>query len=95
MLKILLALMITLLLSGPTVCMRFFNFLSECTKWAKVIEDLLNDISSSISIIEIHNEMEKHEKFGFIRLFTGFLKMVGYDPRILVAISAANTGIDN
>ena len=39
--------------------------------------------------------MDKSEKFGFIKLFTGFLWMAGYDPRVLVATSAANTGIDN
>ena len=27
--------------------------------------------------------MDKHEKFGFIKLFTGFLRIVGYDPRVL------------
>ena len=73
----------------------FFNFVSECAKWAEIIEDLLNDIFSSISVIQINGEMDKHEKFGFIKLFTGFLQMVGYDPRVLIATSADNTGIDN
>ena len=73
----------------------FVNFVSECAKWAKVVEDLLNDIFSSISVVQINSEMDRHEKNGSIKLSTGFLKMVGYNPRVLVATSAVNTGIDN
>ena len=46
-------------------------------------------------MIQINEEMDKDEKFGSIKLFTGFLQMVGYDPSVFVATSAANTGIDN
>ena len=71
------------------------NFISECTKWGKVVEGMLNDIFSSVSVIQIKGEMDKHGKCSFIKLSTGFLKMVGYDPHALFATSAANTGIDN
>ena len=64
---------------------------SECAKWAKIIEDLLSDIFSPVSVEQINGEMDKHEKFGFITLFTDFLRMVGYDPCVLVVTSAANT----
>ena len=43
----------------------------------------------------MNGEMDKHEKFGFIKLFTGFLWMVGYDQRVLVVTSVTNTGIGN
>ena len=76
------------------VCV-FANFVAECAKWAKVVDDLLNNIFSSISVVQINGELDKHDKFGFIRLFARFLKMVGYEPYVLVATSAANTGIDN
>ena len=83
---------VALLLLSPTVCVCIFvNFVSEYVKWAKIIEDLLSDIFSPVSVEQINGEMDKHEKFGFITLFTDFLRMVGYDPCVLVVTSAANT----
>ena len=96
MLKILIAPMVALFLLSPTVCVCIsVNFVPECSKWAKIIENLLSNIFSSISVTQIHGDMDKNAKLGFIKLFTRFLWMVGYDPRVLVATSAANTGVDN
>ena len=38
--------------------------------------------------------MEKEEKFAFIRLFTSDLSLLDFNPRVLAATAAANTGID-
>ena len=75
--------------------MHFVNFVSECSKWAKRLEDLLVDAFLSVAVITIHGEMDKNEKFGFIQLFTGHLVMANYDCRALVGTAAVNTGINN
>ena len=72
----------------------FVNFRSETVKWAKVLEDQLSDASMSTDVLQIHGEMDKHEKFAFTRLFTTAIKMKHFDPRVLVATAAANTGIE-
>ena len=94
--KVLLEPMRDILLSSHTaaVCI-FVNFVSECSKWAKRLEDLLVDAFLSVAVITIHGEMDKNEKFGFIQLFTGHLVMANYDCRALVGTAAVNTGINN
>ena len=47
-----------------------------------------------INIITIHGKMEKHDKFGFIKLFTGALLLDDYKPNICITTAAASTGID-
>ena len=60
-----------LLVSSATVAVCLFvNFVSECSKWAKHLEDLLVAVKLSVAVITIHGEMDKNEKFGFIQLFT-------------------------
>ena len=78
--KALLKPMRDLLVSSATVAVCIFvNFVSECSKWAKRLEDLLAEVKSSVAVITIRGEMDKNEKFGFIQLFTGQLVMADYD----------------
>ena len=48
----------------------------------------------TIDVLQITGDMEKEEKFAFIRLFTCDLSLLDFNPRVLTAIAAANTGID-
>ena len=83
-------------LSGnPTMyaCL-FVNFVRECSKWSGVLEGQLGTAKVKAFVLQITGEMDKHEKFAFIRLFTSSAKMDGMYPRVLAATSAANTGID-
>ena len=45
-------------------------------------------------MLSIHGHMDKMEKFAHIRLFTCAIVLRGHRFRVLVATSAANTGID-
>ena len=94
--KKLLHLLVGILLSSATVCVCVFvNFVSECAKWSKVFEDLLADNHSYTAVLTIHGEMDKNEKFGYVKLYTGHLSMPDYDPRALIGTAAVNTGMDN
>ena len=74
----------------------FVNFKSECVKWAEVLEEQLAEkaMTMTIDVLQINGDMDKHEKFAYIRLFTGDLRMMDFFCRILLATAAANTGID-
>ena len=45
-------------------------------------------------VVQINGDQDKHEKFAYTKLFTDSIKMNDYNPRVLVATAAANTGID-
>ena len=47
-----------------------------------------------VDVTKIHGKMEKHEKIGFIKLFTGALFIDKYDPRVCISTACANTVID-
>ena len=47
-----------------------------------------------IDLITIHGKMEKHDKFGSIKLFAGALFIDKYDPRVCISTACTNTGID-
>ena len=94
--KALLEPMVDLLIASTTVCVCIFvNFIRECGKWAKILEELLADKFSTVAVLQIHGEQDKNEKFGYMKLYTGHLSMVDFYPRALVATGAANTGFDN
>ncbi len=46
-------------------------------------------------VLAINGQMDKHEKFAFIRLFTGDIAMDGLNCRAVVGTSCVNTGIDH
>ena len=56
----------------------FVNFKSECVKWAEVLEEQLAAKAMTIDVLQINGDMDKHEKFAYIRLFTGDLRMLDY-----------------
>ena len=72
----------------------YVNFIWECAKWCGTLKKLLAKAKAGVDVIQLTGEMDKHEKFAFIRLFTSSLFMRNYNPRVLVATAAANTGID-
>ena len=78
----------------------YVNFKQECLTWAgdlqkKLAVALLDDENErKIDIIQINGDMDKEEKFRFIRLFTGDEVMPGTNPQVLCATAAANTGVD-
>ena len=47
-----------------------------------------------VDVIMIHGKKEKHDKFGFIKLFTRALFIDKYGPRFCISTACANTGID-
>ena len=72
----------------------FVNFKSECSVWSKKLEEQLAAAGMTIDVLQITGDMEKEEKFAFIRLFTSDLSLLDFNPRVLAATAAANTGID-
>ena len=46
------------------------NFRSEVKKCEEKIEAMIIAAELDIDIITIHGKMEKHDKFGFVKLFT-------------------------
>ena len=55
--------MVQMLISNSTasVCI-FVNFVSKCSKWSKILEDLLLDKCSYVVVVVIHGEINKLEK---------------------------------
>ena len=72
----------------------FVNFKSECTKWAAALEVKIAEALLDADVLQINGDMDKNKKFSFVHLFTSAVRMKHYHPRILVATTAANTGID-
>ena len=60
-------------------------------KWAAELERKLADQLVDIDVIQINRDIDKNEKFAFVRLFTTMLTMQNYNPRVLVAAPATNT----
>ena len=79
--------------SNARACV-FVNFRSEAIKWSGVLEGLLSDELMRTAVLQINGDMDKSEKFAFIRLFVAAIKKGKFNPRVLVATAAANTGID-
>ena len=73
----------------------FVNFVGETSKWTEKIERLLDEAHLDAHVLAINGQMDKHEKFAFIRLFTGDIAMQGLNCRAVVGTSCVNTGIDH
>lgn len=58
------------------------------------LEKKMDEKHVTSDVVHIHGSMNKDEKFGAINLFTGALVITDYDPRVLVATSSADLGID-
>ena len=52
-----------------------------------------NDISSDA--VHIHERLRLEDKMNFIKLYSEKIKVPDYDPRVLIATSAANLGVDH
>ena len=72
----------------------YVNFKAETSKWASKLESLIARALMSINVLQINGDMDKVEKFFFIRLFTRAIANPLFIARVLVATAAANTGID-
>ena len=75
-------------------CCLFVNFKDECSKWSTELESRFVDAGIDVDVLQINGDMDKHEKFAFIRLFTSSVKLARFNPNVLVATPAANTGFD-
>ena len=69
-------------------------FCLEVGKCGEAIEAMLIAVKLEIDLVAIHGKMEKHDKFRFIKLFTGALILDKYFPIFCISTAAANTGID-
>ena len=59
-----------------------------------ITEALIDDQNEqTIDVLQIHGDMDKEEKFQFIRLFTGDEAMPDTNPQVLIATAAANIGV--
>ena len=47
-----------------------------------------------VDVVVMNGSMDKQEKFAFIRLFTTATTMHNFNPRVIVATTATNTGIN-
>ena len=73
----------------------FVNFVAETSKWTEKIERLMDEAHIDAHVLAINGQMDKNEKFAFIRLFTGDIAMQGLNCRAVVGTSCVNTGIDH
>jgi hypothetical protein len=80
--------------STACVCV-FVNFASTSHKLLKGLERKLNESLCDTDVLHIYGSQDKEEKFWFVRLFCSKVSMEFLNPRVLLATSAANTGIDN
>ena len=84
-----------LLSDKPSAYICFFvNFRSECDKWAKALENMLAEAVVSVDVLQITGDLDKHEKFSLIRLFTLAITLEEFHPRALFGTGATNTGIN-
>ena len=72
----------------------FVNFRSDVRHCSTALSDLLASELMKEGVLSINSNMDKIEKFAHIRLFTCVIVLRGHRFRVLVATSAANTGID-
>ena len=72
----------------------FVNFIKECGDCTKNVEDQLAENGLDVDVITITGKLEKDDKFGLVRIFTGSLTCEGAHPQILIGTGAVNTGID-
>ena len=72
----------------------FVNFVGETSKRTEKIESSMDAAHIDAHVLAINGQMDKHEKFAFIRLFTGDIEMQGLNCRVVVGTSCVNTGID-
>ena len=56
------------------------NFRSKVDKCEAAIEAMLIEEKMDLDLVTIHGNMEKDEKFGSIKLFTGALRIYDYGP---------------
>ena len=59
-----------------------------------MLEHLLAFAHCFVGILQINGGMDNNLRNVFICLFTNAVKMINFNPRVLVATTAANTGID-
>ena len=56
----------------------FVNFKPECSRWTKELESKLIDERLDIDVVQTNGDMDKHEKFVLIRLFTSAVTLKGF-----------------
>ena len=84
--------------NSTTACVCVFvSFASTSHKLLKGLERKLNESLCDIEVLHIHGSQDKEENFWFVQLFCSKVSMEFLIPsaRVLVATSAANTGIEN
>ena len=74
------------------VCV-FVNFCGQARKTTSLLEDIFTAYFLQAGVLTINRDMDKHEKFVFIRLFTSVYRIDEYIFCVLVVTAAANTGI--
>ena len=60
----------------------FVNFKMECSNWASKLEAKLAAASLTIDVLQIIGDMDKDEKFTFIRLFTSVISLSDFYARV-------------
>ena len=69
----------------------FVNHVADCLKWSKKLSELLVIEDVSVFVLEIHGEMDKHEKFTIARLFTNAAHLA-FQDNIHFALDAGYVG---
>ena len=72
----------------------FVNFKSETFKYALSVESAFISNKLEFDVLQINGDMDKYKQCALIRLLTRAIKLGGFNPNVLVAIPAANTGFD-
>ena len=81
--------------SGDGACFIFANSKGLTHRIVEKLEAKLDDVETDADVIHIHGSQSKEEKFGFISIFVGVIKVLGYFPKLFVATSAGDLGIDH
>ena len=80
--------------SDTDIACLFVNIISECDKWGRTVEEVLAMRDDPVDVVVVNGIMDKQEHFTFTYLFTIATAMQNFNPRVLVATVATNTGIN-
>ena len=68
----------------------FVNFVGETSKWTNKLERSMDTAHINAHVLAINGQMDKHEKFAFIQLFTSAVTLKRFHLHVIVATPATS-----
>ncbi len=82
-------------LNEDTYAFVFANARRLTTALAKSLEEKLDEEGNECDVVHLHGKLEKEEKFHLSNLFCQKTTLSDYDPRVLIATSTSDHGVDH